>query len=364
MTEVFDVLVAGGGPAGAVVALCLARQGCRVALLEGTAYDLPRYGETLPPEINPVLRGLGLWEAFQALSPLEAPGTISVWGDPLPVEADFIRNVHGPGWHIDRNRFDRMLSREAESAGVRVYSRCRAGTCHRESGGWRAGEFRARILVDACGRNGLRLDGNANRETEDALLAIALTISDAPARDLRTCIETTPSGWWYTAPLPDESTIAMFFTDPAVYRQEGISVHEQLKAAPVTARRLEGGRIRDSRVLHVTSSCRTAVSGNGWVAVGDSASSYDPLSGRGVFKALQHAASAAASITACLSGDDDSMLQYAAQVRLEFDEYVRQRRLYYAAERRWAEYPFWLARSRNATATAGRASAKGTTTRT
>jgi 2-polyprenyl-6-methoxyphenol hydroxylase-like FAD-dependent oxidoreductase len=84
MIETFDVLVAGGGPAGAAVALCLARQGCRVGLLEAAAYDSPRYGETLPPEINPVLSDLGLWKAFQALSPLEAPGIVSVWGDSIP----------------------------------------------------------------------------------------------------------------------------------------------------------------------------------------------------------------------------------------------------------------------------------------
>jgi 2-polyprenyl-6-methoxyphenol hydroxylase-like FAD-dependent oxidoreductase len=88
--EMFDVLVIGGGPAGAAIALCLARQGCSVALLEATAYQSQRYGETLPPEINPVLRELGLLDAFRALSPLEAPGMISLWGDPIPVESDFI----------------------------------------------------------------------------------------------------------------------------------------------------------------------------------------------------------------------------------------------------------------------------------
>lgn len=348
MTETFDVLVAGGGPAGAVVALCLARQGCRVALLEATAYDLPRYGETLPPEINPVLRDLGLWEAFQALCPLEAPGMISVWGDPIPVEVDFVRNVHGPGWHIDRSRFDGMLAREAAGAGVRVYSGRRVGTCYREGDDWCVGEYRSRILVDATGRNGLRLDANGDRESEDVLLAIVLSISYSgrPARDLRTCIETAPSGWWYTAPLPRGGAIAMLFTDPAVYRQEGVSIQDQIKAAPLTARRLDGGHIQESRVLHVTSSCRRAVSGNGWLAVGDSASSYDPLSGRGVFKALRDASSATTAITECLRGNTDPTLLYAAQVRLEFDEYVRHRRLYYATERRWSAHPFWLARSK------------------
>jgi flavin-dependent dehydrogenase len=348
MIEEFDVLVAGGGPAGAIVALGLARQGWRVALVEATAYDSPRYGETLPPEINPVLRGLGLWDAFQALSPLEASGMISVWGDPHPVEVDFVRNAYGPGWHIDRRRFDEMLVKEATSAGVHTFSRRRVGTCQREGDRWSVAGHRTRILVDACGTNGLPIDGNVDREIEDVLLAIALTISysDQGAPDLRTCIETTAHGWWYTAPLPGGTAIAMFFTDPVVYRRDGISIHDQLKAAPFTAQRFEGARLRDSRVLRVTSCCRTTLFGCGWLAVGDSASSYDPLSGRGVFKALCHASSATTSIAACLRGETDSMPPYARQVRIEFDEYVRQRRLYYASERRWPEYSFWRERSK------------------
>ena len=136
-SEMFDVLVIGGGPAGAAVALCLARQGCSVALLEATAYESQRYGETLPPEINPVLRELGVWDAFRNLSPLEAPGMISVWGDPIPVESDFIHNVHGVGWHIDRKSFDRMLVLEAEKAGAQLHLRRRVQTCSRAGGGWR-----------------------------------------------------------------------------------------------------------------------------------------------------------------------------------------------------------------------------------
>ncbi len=341
-----DVLVAGGGPAGAALALLLARQACRVALLEASSYDLPRYGETLPPEINPVLRELGLWDSFQALAPLQATGMISVWGDPVPVETDFVRNVHGPGWHIDRRQFDHMLAREAVNAGAQIYSRCRVGTCERTGDFWSAGECRSRILVDACGRNGLRIEGNVEREIEDELIAIALTISyiEERPRDLRTCVEATPRGWWYTAPLPDGTSMAMFFTSPEVYRNEGVAIYEELKAAPITAQRFEGARMQDSRVLHAISSCRKTLTGNGWLAVGDSASSYDPLSGRGVFKALQHARLAANAILSALRGETAPTSLYTSQVRHEFDEYVRQRRSYYISERRWAEYTFWQKR--------------------
>jgi flavin-dependent dehydrogenase len=136
----------------------------------------------------------------------------------------------------------------------------------------------------------------------------------------------------------------MFFTDPAIYRQEGISVDDQLKAAPLTTRRLGSERVKASQVVHVTSSCRKTIFGDRWLAVGDSASSFDPISGRGIFKALHYATSAAAAIAARLNGSTDPTLSYASQVRKEFDEYVRQRKLYYSSERRWLEHHFWLAR--------------------
>jgi flavin-dependent dehydrogenase len=345
-SEMFDVLVVGGGPAGAAVALCLARQGCKVALLEATAYESQRYGETLPPEINPVLRELGVWDAFRNLSPLEAPGMISVWGDPIPVESDFIRNVHGLGWHIDRASFDRMLVLEAEKAGAQLHLRRRVNTCSREGDCWRVNGLRARILVDASGRNGIRLDGNGDRDTDDELLAIALSVSRTRrnGEDLRTCIESTPSGWWYTAPLPNGSAIAMLFTDPAIYRQDGISIQQQLSNAPITGRRLKGGQIDNSRVLHVTSSCRRAVFGAGWLAVGDSACSFEPISGRGIFNALRRASFASTAIIEQLGGNPDLTIEYAWQLRLEYDEYVRQRWLYYTSERRWSNHLFWRSR--------------------
>ena len=57
----YDVAIGGGGPAGTVAALTLARAGYAVAVIETSKYEHPRVGETLPPPTRAVLTRLGLW---------------------------------------------------------------------------------------------------------------------------------------------------------------------------------------------------------------------------------------------------------------------------------------------------------------
>src|SRR5260370_27606380 len=288
MSERFDEAVVGGGPAGASVALCLARRGWKVCLFETTGFDGERYGETLPPEINPLLRELGVFDEFCGLAPRESPGMVSVWGGP-PQEQDYLRNPHGPGWHVDRNRFDAMLCRQAVAAGAVSFERCRVDAGGRDAGWWRVGQIRARVLVDAAGRDGLRIGPAADLGTEDRLLAMRLRLTHTGSRppDLRTYVESAPAGWWYSAPLPQGQTIAMFFTDCGVYSRQRIVLQEQLRHASLTRSRLRGAEAAGIRTVYAASSCRRKIAGEAWLAVGDSAASYDPLSGMGIFKALR-----------------------------------------------------------------------------
>jgi flavin-dependent dehydrogenase len=345
MAEQFDVAVMGGGPAGAVTALCLSRNGWRVALFECKSFHEVRTGETLPPEINPVLQSLGLWNSFLSQSPLQSPGVISMWGSSVLTEVDFTANAFGCGWHVDRRHFDPMLCEEAARAGTTLFLN-RSVRWTREAGIWRAGKLRSLILVDATGRNRLPLDDKNNREREDLLLAVVLQISNWSRQplDLRTCIESTPAGWWYSTLLPDGSGLTMFFTGAEIYRSARISLTEQLREAPLTRKRLDGGRIKEPRIVHAPSGRRKKVFDTDWVAVGDSASSYDPLSGRGIFKALSQGKAAAQAIDARLRGNRAAMDLYAAKVQREFEQYARQRRSYYSLEQRWRDQPFWQRR--------------------
>jgi len=320
-SKYFDIGVIGGGPAGSTTALCLARAGRKVAIYEAEGFDHPRYGETLPPEINPLLRRLELWDGFLSTNPLESPGIVSVWGGDSPHEQDFVRNVHGCGWHVDRARFDEMLWRRAGAEGVALFPGTRV----------RPRELPCDFVVHASGRN--------PADAEDVLVAIVVRLlhSNGRSMDLRTCIEAVPNGWWYCAPLPGAESIAMFFTDRETYGQ-GIVLGEQLELAASIRARIGDAKIADSRVVHVISGIGRNIKGDNWIAVGDCAASHDPLSGFGVFQAISGGESAASAIR------NGTIPQYVSAVRENFANYRRQRGQFYAAEQRWPEAGFWQRR--------------------
>src|ERR1051325_7227268 len=115
-----DVLIAGGGPAGAALAILLRRGGASVLVAERSAYDEARVGETVPGRITPLLAELGVREAFLADAHAPATAMLSAWGGAEPIDRSGMFDPFGGGWHLDRRRFDAMLARAAEEAGAVV----------------------------------------------------------------------------------------------------------------------------------------------------------------------------------------------------------------------------------------------------
>jgi flavin-dependent dehydrogenase len=361
-----EVIVLGGGPAGTAAALALSHLGRSVTLLERSRYDSPRVGEALPPEVRPPLTELGLWDRFIACGPIPSPGTAAAWGRPDLQDNDHITNASGPGWHVDRARFDAMLAIAAEAAGAEVIrgarlsrsQRTRAGTWHIEAitDDGTAIERRAPALVDATGRRAVAARNFGNRRlTHDRLVGLWRLIDPPTSRDpcdRRTLIEAVECGWWYSAFLPDGRHAAAFMTDsdllPSGPATRNRAWHTYLAQAPHTKARLGSAPACSCpRIVPAFTSRLQVTARPDWpsLAVGDAAMSFDPLSAQGVTWAMESALAAARALDAHLSGDRSLTDDYVRRADIDFNLCLEERRAVYSQERRWPNSPFWRRRA-------------------
>ena len=357
-----DVLVLGGGPAGAATALGLCRKGYSVALVDRSDYRSDRVGETLPPGIRPLLKELGLWEKFTAAGHLASGGVCSSWGGAGLYENDFIGNPHGVGWHIDRGQFDAMLAKEAELAGAVVLFQAEMGSgVETTSSGWKCDLFtkgrtrkvRTRFCVDATGRrSGFACSQGAKRIVGDRLIGVIGFLSGwskEGSQDSYTLVESVADGWWYAAALPNGRAVAAYMTDADLFAGEAGRRSsfwlERLRQTKHARARLESPRHTSQLLVRCANSARLSqVVGPRWLAVGDAALSFDPLSSQGIYKALESGIRAAEAISLTWSENPCGLRDYAEWVQRQYRRYQEAYGKYYGSETRWPNSVFWRRR--------------------
>ncbi len=363
MDDKFVAVVVGGGPAGASAAITLARLGQRVILIDDNSGRF-KIGEALTPASRPLLRDLGVMDRFLGDGHLACYGNVSVWGSSDAHCTDFVSNPHGNGWHLDRARFDAMLQDEARIAGAEVVLQARFTSAENEHGGWSINirtangvrELHAGWLIDATGRSSfVARQMGAERNHDDRLVAFFVRCRPSgnvrQDVDARTFIEATPNGWWYTALLPSGERIVAFLTDSDIADQVALKrasgFMEFLATSPHVGELVnsygywpEG----DPHGVDAGTARLDCFEGPGWLAVGDAALSFDPLSSQGMLNALYMGLKAGQAIAASFSGDHGVMGEYGQHLENIANAYRINWTAYYAAEQRWREQPFWQRR--------------------
>lgn len=355
----FDVVILGGGPAGAAAAILLARRQFKVAVLERSGSENRKVGEMLPPESRRLLQALEVWEEFQRDGHLASPGMISAWTEATPIETDFIFNPYGTGWLLDRQRFETMLLQAAARSGVDVIHEVRVLECLRTPpGNWRIEasqrneprSFSAAYLIDATGRaSWLAHRQGVQRPARDHLVGLVGQWHSASRDDHRLLLEAFSDGWWYSVALPGGRVTAVCLTDAdeLPHGREAIVDfwNNSLGQAPLTEAAIGSHSEWDhlQTISANTSRLERAV-GDHWLAVGDAAAAYDPLSSRGISKALESALRAAPAVSDWLKDRKDTLSDYSDWVTADFDRYLQQYQEHYAAVSRWPNSRFWQRR--------------------
>ena len=359
-----DVVILGGGPAGVAAALALKQveSGLRVLLVEAEPEIGWRIGETLVPGTRQILQTLGCWDAVIRAGVEESFQSIAAWGDSRPHQNEFVFSMRGNAAHVDRARFNDALRAVAEAADVVVWRPARFQAAERRKDGrWyltlsRHDELRvvlADAVVDATGRHaGFAATQGSRPRFADRLVGVAGLIEPGPGARPRDCsmlVEAREAGWWYSSPIPGGRLVLVWMSDADLIHQAGLARPERwlahLRAAPLIRRRTFERTMPDKLITWpARSCCLDSVCGPGWVAVGDAASVWDPLSSAGILKALRTGKLGAFAILDLLSGKADGMAKYRRCIEADYAHYQRHRQQIYRLEQRWRRSPFWQRR--------------------
>ena len=372
-SNVLDVAVIGGGPAGAAAARLLATHGHSVVVLTRTPAR-PPVAESVAPSVGKLLDRIGVRGVMDAAGFVRATGNTVWWADREPRVESF--GAGSLGWQVRRDAFDRVLLDEARQGGativqralVREVSRASDGTSvvHYDARG-RTRSLAARWVLDCTGRAGL-LARREWRRPDAAGRTLALlgvwerrggwnTVPD----ETHTLVESYEEGWAWSVPVSRNRRYVTVMVDPAitpirrdhsadtlegVYRAElakATRLNDLVQYGPPHARLVSSVFARDASGYDAT-----RFGEPGLLLVGDAASFVDPLSSYGIKKALSSAWLASVVVHTALV--DESMQSAAVTLHER-----RERAMYDALRRRFVELSrdaasvesadFWRARS-------------------
>ena len=305
-TDLYDVAIIGGGPAGSTAAALLARAGRRVIVFEREKFPRFHIGESLLPFSMKAFTRLGLHEKFlragfikkfggEFFSACSNEGTKFYFKDAYRSQTDH-------SYQVTRADFDKVLLDHAAESGAEV----------NEGTGVKSVEFandhvdlaitngkstRARYVIDASGRNSVlgtkfnikktyehlkklsifaHYDGVWRPEGIDATLTVLIRGIDR---------------WFWIIPLTAERTSIGVVLDGETFRSskqipEDFLEQALLEQPVITQRMREARRVSGVHVAADFSYRSTQLYSDRWLLAGDAAGFVDPIFSSGVFLAV------------------------------------------------------------------------------
>ncbi|MEZ4678319.1 MAG: NAD(P)/FAD-dependent oxidoreductase [Caldilineaceae bacterium] len=339
-----DVVIIGGGPAGSVAATSLVQKGWQVVLLDKQRH--PRYtvGESLIPDFWKYLEEIGAADKIRAEGFVAKGGGMVNWQQELKAHTFKDFGYTQPAMHVERDRFDEILLRHAESEGVQVFEECNvlkvdlpaaAGlgasteVSYRDLTTQNEGTITCQYVIDASGQNALIGRQLGVRKFDDAFRFMSVwgyftggkylsidgvahphhEIKETPPVTYVTSLDGTgETGWcWYIA-LREKISVGIVFPNetmktlkPAAESWETYYLR-QCHATPVVCELLANATFcaNSVRVTRDYSYQSTQLAGPGYYLIGDAAGFVDPIFSVGIVLSIYSAHLAAWAVDGAL----------------------------------------------------------------
>ena len=339
ISDSYDVVIVGGGPAGTTCGHLLAKKGWSVLVVEKAEHPRFQIGESLLPFSTRVWDELGVWDTLEASCYARKYGAWFDFQEGMALE-EFWFGGENPGrgdwaWNVERPWLDEMLWNAALAAGANGIQNTEASFLIEGTGvgatvsgvdlklpDGSAKRVTARLTIDAAGRGALLGTQLKIRRPDPKLNMMAMYAHYDGARVIDgdiggfITIIAIADGWGWVIPFADGAVSVGIvvrntaFAERVKGRSPADVFTEYVTETPAIVTRLGTDAVQKTGVWttgNYSFRCDAAV-GNGWALAGDAGAFIDPVFSSGVHLAMEGSRRLVVDVDKALSKESSGLV--------------------------------------------------------